>query len=328
MFYINNKPLLVDEATLITLLRSDINLQNIFKLRDIKRSGNNIMVTCPNHSDGQEKSPSCGVYIDNKKKPICVHCFSCGYKDTLEGFVSNCFNKKDNGKYGTEWLNGFASIYQDKSLINKIIVPDRSLIPVLSPENSFIINDNNGSNSKHEYMYQRRLTDEIISLFSVYYDDTFKLREDRKPIECICFPVKDEYGRYLFTARRAINSKLFHYPKNVDKPIYGAYECIQAKARKVYVCESIIDALTIWSYGLYAVALIGTGSGKQYKDLSRFPFTNYVLALDGDKAGNNGRLAFKEHVKNKIISDLIIEDGKDVNDYSKEDFMLLEERLV
>lgn len=319
MFYLDDRPILVDEIELIRLIRDDLNLSNIYKLRDIVQSGNNIMVTCPCHSEGQERKPSCGIYIDNKIKTNPVHCFTCGYVDTLEGFISECFDKKDGGRFGKSWLESFASvmIYQ-KNKLNKIIVPDRRKDIILPITKDKI-------NKKHEYMYKRKLTDEIIDKFEIYYQKDFMLSIDKPPIECIVFPVKDLYGNIAFEARRAINTKLFHYPKDTRKIIYGAYECIQDKANKVYVCESIIDALTIWCYGKHAIALNGTGSMKQYKILNELPFNQYVLALDGDDAGNRGRYSFKKHVKNKLVSNLILPKGKDINDLTREEFEKLKE---
>lgn len=48
-------------------------------LRNIKRTGDNIMITCPFHKDGQERRPSCGIRLtpDEYSSIGTVHCFTC-----------------------------------------------------------------------------------------------------------------------------------------------------------------------------------------------------------------------------------------------------------
>ena len=74
----------------------------------------------------------------------------------------------------------------------------------------------------------------------------------------------------FFVARRAINTKLFHYPDNVEKPVYGAH-LIDDSVKELYVCESAINALTCWVYGKKAVALLGLGTKYQYDILKKLP---------------------------------------------------------
>ena len=56
------------------------------------------------------------------------------------------------------------------------------------------------------------------------------------------------------------------------------------------------------------------------------PNRKFVLGLDPDKAGNSGRRKLHEHLgKTKVITDLIIPQGKDINDLSLDEFKNLEE---
>ena len=87
----------------------------------------------------------------------------------------------------------------------------------------------------------------------------------------------------------------------------------------------MINCCTIWSWGRYAVALNGTGSYNQLEELKRTPFRKYILALDPDKAGNLGREKIKKALHNKYVRDLIIPEGKDINDLTYEEFIALEE---
>ena len=278
----------------------------------------NIMVTCPYHKNGQEHRPSAGI----RKSDGIFHCFGCGEVRTFTELISDLFDVNDES-FGKEWLI--------KNLISESIENRKGV--------EFDVERNKESKKAvkyvsekelekyryiHSYMYQRKLTDDIIELFDIGYD---------KDTDCITFPVRDINGNCLFVARRSVNSKFFNYPRNVEKPLYGLYEIMQEHLYSQYdsliVCESMIDALTCFVYGKPAVALNGTASNKQYKQLSAIPFRKLVLATDNDGAGRLARERLKKNVKGKIISEFDYssypEKAKDINDMSKEEFDKLRE---
>ena len=79
-------------------------------------------------------------------------------------------------------------------------------------------------------------------------------------------------------------------------------------------------------YGRQAIALFGTGSSEQIEQLKNLPQRKIILALDGDEAGKNGINKILNKVDNKIITVLKTpEDGRDINDLTKEEFDSLEE---
>jgi DNA primase len=128
---------------------------------------------------------------------------------------------------------------------------------------------------------------------------------------------------------RNVSNKYFHIEKNKDKPVYLLNFINRENIDKVYVCESQINALTLWTWGYPAIALFGTGSSHQYEILNKCGIRNYVLCFDGDIAGNKGRNRFIEKIRNDVlISYKSIPDGKDVNDLTKEQFEKLEEIFV
>lgn len=74
-----NSSNVLDES-LIADIREYVKIKTgILYLRTIKRTGNNIMVTCPFHKGGQERKPSCGIRItpDDFSSIGTVHCFTC-----------------------------------------------------------------------------------------------------------------------------------------------------------------------------------------------------------------------------------------------------------
>ena len=169
----------------------------------------------------------------------------------------------------------------------------------------------------HPYMFQRKLNMEIIKKFNIGYDEEHK---------CITFPVKDLLGRIVFIATRSVEKKFFHYPSDVDKPIYGLYEIYEEMKNgkqidEVYICESMFNALTLWCWGKYAVALNGTGSSTQLEILKKSSIRHFILALDNDNAGKKGtEKLIKELKGNKILEKINFKDERDVNDLSFEEF--------
>ena len=305
---------------------------------DLRKSGSNLFskgykdtqgylsVQCPYHKLGMEHRPSAQF----RKSDGLFYCFNCKEAHSLISVISYCL--KTNGK---SWLleNFDGSSIENrkvefnlplKTRINKPTYIDKSILA----EYRFT----------HPYMYERKLTLDVIRKFDIGYDKNFILTTkvngkivERDIGECITFPVKDEHGNILFIARRAIHNKFFHYPDGVDKPIYGLYEIYRemrhgVEIKEVYVCESMINCLTLWSWGKYAVALNGTGSNKQLEQLKKIPFRHFILALDPDNAGRLGTKKIINALKNKFISVVDIPEGKDVNDLTREEFESLNVR--
>lgn len=164
----------------------------------------------------------------------------------------------------------------------------------------------------HPYMYKRKMTDAIIELFDIGYD-----RES----DCITFPVRDASGRALFVARRSVKDKWYSYPRGAEKPLYGLYEAYREYPNdtEVYITESMINCLTLWNYGIPAIALNGTGSKEQYERLKNIKYRTLVLCLDPDNAGRTGMNKIKNYCKNKIIKTVTYKDNRDINDLTRQE---------
>lgn len=309
MIKIRNKYIDVDVQKVISLLQNELlKRYNSLYFKSVKVTGRNIMVTCPFHGNHSESHPSMGINVDTGL----FNCFTCGEKGSVEDFVSKCFRKDDNGEFGTNWLLSLFSdsVYSDRIGFN--IQERKQFVPVKYVSEKEL----DKYRWYHEYMWKRRLTPEIVELFDIGYD---------KDTECITFPVNDITGRCVFVARRSVNTKYFNYPKNSKKLLYGLDKCINE--RVVYVCESCFNALTLWTYGLKAIALLGTGDEYQYDILKKTNIKKFVLALDGDKAGDRGIKRFYENLHDVCLISYIKmpRDGKDINDLTREQFFNLEE---
>lgn len=312
--------IITDETEdIIIELRKQLSLNGVNRFAKIIKSGYNLQTNCPFHKDGQERKPSFGINIKTGE----CHCFGCGWVGHISEMISNCFGKDDLGNYGNKWLiQNFVSFSVserpalDLDFNRSVNVPQPKYIEEAELDSY---------RYTHPYMYKRKLTDEIIDLFDIGYD---------KNTDCITFPIRDINGNTLFIARRSVKTKFFNYPTNVEKPVYGLYECnICAKTIKnwfpdeIIICESMIDALTCWVYGRYAVALNGLGNDLQFKQLNNMPCRKFILATDMDEAGLKARERIKKALKNKLVTEYVwdVNVAKDINDMDKDYFDKLTE---
>lgn len=276
-------------------------------LKDIREEKKgNIMVTCPFHGDHKENRPSCGIGTEGEKEGI-YHCFTCGASGFITSFIGKCFDR-DN-IWGEEWLlENFGQInveYEEFLTPIELNKPKKKkyLDPKILEEYNF----------KHPYMYERGLTDFVIDKFKIGYNPK---------TESLTFPIWDSHGGLVGITERSVNTKHFHIPEGLDKPIYLLNFILRENIDTVWVVESQINALNCWAKGRPAIALLGTGSEEQYEILRKSGIIVYFLAFDGDEAGDNGRRKFIKNVKRShtIMNVVQIPRGKDVADLSLEEF--------
>lgn len=325
---INDVQFNVELIDILQELISQLRANNIQLIQKYKDGPTHIQICCPYHANGQEHRPSAGI----RKEDGVFHCFACGEVHSLQEVISHCFGHTDDivGTFGWQWLlKNFAIVQAEE---RKDVILDFAR--------------NNGSDNKvvgrgyvtedeldkyryvHPYMYKRGLTDDIIELFDIGYDSDSK---------CITFPVKDIQGNCLFVARRSVVGKYFNYPAGAIKPLYGLYELYSVgligkynhgydTVKEIIVTESMLDALSFWTIGKYAVALNGIGNELQFKQLRDLTCRKIILATDNDKAGKEARKRIRQNVKNKIITEYIFPEGrKDANECTKEELKNLEE---
>ena len=305
---INNHVIDSDLYTILDKIRIETNNRYLGR---IVNHGDNIAISCPFHKDGMERHPSCFVYAlnDNDNVPFgFFRCFTCGSQGQLYELVAYCFGC--GIEEAKEWLIDNFS----KTLTDSVIsLPEITL----TKEKKTYLNEDilNEYAYFHPYMFQRGLTENIIKKFKVGWDPK---------LDTITFPVWDENNNLLGITRRNVKNKYFHIPESIGKPVYLLNFVKRENITEVIVCESQIDALYCWSLGMPAVALLGTGTKKQYDILKNSGIRIFHLALDGDLAGKHGILRFIENMPNDIFMDImLIPDGKDINDLSYEEIQNL-----
>ncbi|MBO7696680.1 MAG: toprim domain-containing protein [Methanobrevibacter sp.] len=321
-----NKVIVTPIHRIIDMLQQQLYVSHINKLSHVQYKSMNARITCPIHKGGLENTPSCDILLQdresvgsNGEKIVIpagtVHCFSCGYNASLVRFISDCLNI--SYRKSVDWLLGFVDyeILEEQRDIGDNIFKEKHIynnyndLPIITND---VLKE---FDYFHPYMYQRKLTDDIIEKFEVgYYPKE----------EVLTFPVYVN-GQCLFVAKRKVKYKKFIMPKVEPKPIYGLDYVENEK--EVYITESIINALTLWSYGLKAIALFGTGSKYQIDMLNNVNIRKYILCLDGDEAGINGRNRLIRGLKDKIVTYIEVPKDKDINDLTKEEFFSLEEKI-
>lgn len=305
---INNK---VIDASVYDILKQVHKETNGRYLNTIIDKGDNVFIQCPFHSDGKEKHPSCTVFARDDDKYTdkgITHCFACGISVPLFTLVGHCFDQDD--EFGKEWLvQRYSNIFIEK----QTYLPE---IQIGKPKETALDESILDQFAYfHPYQFQRKLSQEIILKYKVGYD---------KETDSITFPVWDEHNRLKFITKRSVKTKQFFIPQGVKKPVYLLNFMLKENRDTVFVCESQINALYMNTLGYPAVALIGTGTRDQYEILNKSPIRHYILAFDGDEAGDKGITRFLSNIRKDVFVDvMLLPRGKDCNDLTGEEIAQL-----
>lgn len=278
------------------------------KLAVIQKKGSYISVTCPFHSDGMEKHPSCGIYIgDTDADYGAFNCFTCGTKGSFVYFLSGCMDCSK--EYAEKWL---ISKYGEQI---RTTVLNLEPIELVKPKKAEYLNENilESYQSYHPYMDKRKLSRKVCEKFKIKYDPKS---------ECLVFPVWDEQNRLCMLTRRSVKNKMFYIDKDKEKPVYLMNFIKDNNIQEVTVCESQINALSLWSWNIPAVATFGCNITQKQMDIfNRSNIKHVFLCFDGDEAGHKGTKKFIENIRPDILVDVIeMSSGKDVNDLTEEEF--------
>lgn len=295
--YIINAP--VDK--IIELLR--ISLTN-GKLKDVQDKSDDVVVSCPFHSDGQEEHGSCFI----RKKDGVFHCFGCGEKGPFLKFVAGCFDASES--YAKAWLlKNFGGELINKSLfMGDPIVVNKNKVKKQGLDESIL----DAYQKWTPYLAKRKLSREICELFKVRYDPKYRQ---------VIFPAYDMKGRLVMLPKRSIDTKTFYLDKDVEKPVYCLDYIMKNNIKTVLITEGPFDCLTGWEYGFPTIATFGKISDYQIEQINKSCINIIYAAFDNDAAGRS----FTETLKRKLTKRIIIietkfpANKKDVNDLSKEE---------
>ena len=279
-------------------------------LASYKRSKGFLMVPCVYHGNGVENHPSAEFADDGSF----YYCFTCKETHSIPDVITHCLHEN-----GWNWLR---KNFLNQKVVERDVKFDLSRKKKVEKEEKSEYIDKKELDKyryMHEYILNRGISKEIIRKFDIGYD---------KENDCITFPNKDINGNIAFIATRHTKKKRFNYPYGVRKSLYGIYELHRelkkgTKIDELYVTESMIDTLQLWSWGKFSVAMNGLGTLKQVKELNELSIRTIILATDNDDAGKSSREFLKKNLKNKIVKQISYKsygDCKDINDMTKEQF--------
>ena len=301
--YVINKPI----EEILTLLK--LSLTN-GKLKDIENKGDDILVTCPHHDGGHEKTPACNIYIGNDTKlPYgYFNCFVCGEKGSFLKFVAECFDAPES--YAKAWLlKNFGGELVAKNLfMGEPIVLNRNKGIKKHLDESVL----DQYQTWNPYLAKRKLSREICELFKVRYDPKYRQ---------VIFPAYDIKGNLVMLTKRSIDTKSFYLDKDVEKPVYCLDYVMKNNIKTVLITEGPFDCLTGWEYGFPTIATFGKISDYQIEQINKSCINIIYAAFDNDAAGRS----FLETLKRKLTKRIIVIETKfpfgrkDVNDLSKEE---------
>ena len=302
-YYVINKPI----EEILTLLK--LSLTN-GKLKDIENKGDDILVTCPHHDGGHEKTPACNIYIGNDTKlPYgYFNCFVCGEKGSFLKFVAECFDAPES--YAKAWLlkNFGGELIAKNLFMGEPIVLNRNKGIKKHLDESIL----DQYQTWNPYLAKRKLSREICELFKVRYDPKYRQ---------VIFPAYDMKGNLVMLAKRSIDVKSFYLDKDVEKPVYCLDYVMKNNIKTVLITEGPFDCLTGWEYGFPTIATFGKISDYQIEQINKSCINIIYAAFDNDAAGRS----FLETLKRKLAKRIIVietkfpANKKDVNDLSKEE---------
>lgn len=170
----------------------------------------------------------------------------------------------------------------------------------------------------HPYLETRRGIEER-------YQRALKIGFD--PVKkAVSFPIFDKNGNLVNIKFRSVKSKIFWYYNNnpVREHLYLLDLVMKKKAKRVFLVESEIDAITLFKNGFPAVSIMGGSlTNNQKRLLLDSGIETLVLATDNDKQGRY----LRENITKKLGGFMVIEEMdfpdhfKDVNDIPTEELL-------
>lgn len=300
--------LLIDNYLIETPINKIIELLRISltngKLKDVQDKSDDIVVSCPFHSGGQEEHGSCFI----RKKDGVFHCFGCGEKGSFLKFVAKCFDAPES--YAKAWLlKNFGGELVAKNLfMGEPIVLNRNKGIKKHLDESIL----DQYQTWNPYFNQRKLTRETAQKFNLRYDPKYRQ---------VIFPYYNEKGQLITLLKRSIDTKTFFIETGITKPVYGINKIFQDNIRTCVLTEGLFDCLLANQYGMPTIATLGNPSIEQFELINKSPLSTIYLMFDNDNAGRSfNEKAHKYLSKRLFIIDVNIIGKKDIGELSYDEF--------
>lgn len=234
--------------------------------------------SCLFHADG--KRPNLGVRPESGR----FRCLSCGAHGDFIDLVRRIerFETRDDAEIYLESRYGVTADVQEIRFHLGAESPQLSVArtePAWEPPNESLLLR---FKRPHPYLYEKRgITAEWQRFFEVGFWRG-----------AVTFPWRDVDGTLITVKFRSVHDKKFWYYPRVpggrkNTLVYGLYYATQRKLTSLWICESEIDAISLWQSGRPAVAIGGNQlSPAQARKLALAGVQELTLACDRDAGGN------------------------------------------
>ena len=280
-------------------------LPDYLKMRGIEIKGKNILCINPAHD---ETNPSMSYQATDHY----LNCFGCGESydifracEALEGLPQGQGINRIKQIYGYTDQSQPATNYT-KNTVNAdpfFKQPKQEEKKPVKNYADFVLKAHE-SLCMHDYHAERGISEEVAARFKLGY-----VQDVKGMSTALVIPMLRADGSYSYQLRNISNDEaLKHYKPKVEEA--GEAELFNSEAIKqpkpVAIVEGAIDALSVISAGMEAIALNGAqNKGKLYdliqKHKAKLP--PIILALDNDEAGRKAQAEIKKMLdKDKIQS--------------------------
>ena len=254
------------------------------------KQGKNILCINPAHDD---TTPSMGYKADEHY----LHCFSCGESydifaacEALEGIPKGQGINRIKELYGYRQSTDKNGPY----IKNNMIMSPSPKQPKLKDFSDLVLKAHE-SLCMHDYHTERGISEEVATRFKLGY-----VQDVKGMSTALLIPMLRADGSYSYQLRNISNDgALKHYKPKVEEA--GESELFNSVAIKqtkpVAIVEGSIDALSVISAGMEAIALNGAqNKGKLYDLIQnhKAKLPPIVLALDNDEAGRKAQKEIKD----------------------------------
>lgn len=166
---------------------------------------------------------------------------------------------------------------------------------------------------RHPYLATRGISEVIQRLMQIGYDRV------RQAVTLPWFNADGSLGNVKY---RRVDSKTFWYAKGgrpIREMLYGIDIVYKRKLKRVAIVEAEVDALTLMTAGIPAIATGGSAFTEAKRDLIlRSPIDTLVLYRDNDAAGRAWRNRIIAEMSGKVDVEvaLVPRGYKDVNEWA------------
>lgn len=232
---------------------------------------------CPIHQgEGQE------AFHAHLEKNL-FHCFACGAGGNVLDLVAaleQCSLREAALRLQRRYA---ASSWSPRPGLGKrqLVTEKREWNPVLP----FSLR---GLAAEHPYISARGLSAETAARFEIGYYSGPGIMTGR-----LVIPIHDEQGRLVAYCGRSVANELprYKFPAGFRKSavLFNYYRAAAVSGRRVVVVEGFFDCMRVNQAGVTSVvALMGAALSPTQAELLAVRFTDIVLMLDGDPAGQAG----------------------------------------